>query len=150
MNHYVVVGNRITSVHRNLKVAESQAAARGGAIFTSDFSFRRPVVITNPDGSIKITEGWTPPAAERIAFLNRLKAQLLDRTTALALPPETVMQLAIEMQKFSLLADIGADETLYFSLQQLPADNPAINGETKNWLLAELRAYIRSYKPDFE
>jgi hypothetical protein len=114
-----------------------------------------------PEGAIQV-EGVTidvrpytpiktmPTAAERIAFLNRLKAQLLDRTTALALPPETVMQLAVEMQKFSLLADIGADETLYFSLQQLPADNPAINGETKNWLLAELRAYIRSYKPDFE
>ena len=118
-------------------------------------------VSEQPEGAIQV-EGVTievrpynpvkpmPTAAERIAFLNRLKSQLLDRTTALALPPEAVMQLAVEMQKFSLLADIGADETLYFSLQQLPADNPAINGETKNWLLAELRAYIRSYKPDFE
>ncbi|WP_250631631.1 hypothetical protein [Rhodoflexus caldus] len=74
----------------------------------------------------------------------------IPRQLQAGLPPETVMQLAVEMQKFSLLADIGADETLYFSLQQLPPENPVISGEIKAWLLAELRAYIRSYKHDFE
>lgn len=148
-NHYIVVNNRVIARHRTPELADLAARATGGQIVTSEYAFRKPIVSQTPEG-IRITEGWTPPAAERIAFLNRLKAQLLDKTTALQLPPETVVQLAVEMQKFSLLADIGADETLYFSLQQLPPDNPVINGEIKDWLLAELRNYIRSYKPDFE
>jgi hypothetical protein len=148
--NYIVLNGAVVAMFKNLQLAQKMAEIRGGTVVASNFTFKKPIVTQNPDGSYRIREGWTPPAAERIAFLNSLKAQLLDRTTALKLPPETVMQLALELQKFSLLADIGADETLYFSLQQLPADHPVINGEIKEWLLSALRAYIISYKNELD
>lgn len=86
-----------------------------------------------------------PTAAERIAFLRKLKAQILDITTGLALSPEQVFQLAQEMEGFSRLVEIGADETLLWAVQQLPDDHPVLGGELRQKIINELTAYIASY-----
>ncbi|WP_250632098.1 hypothetical protein [Rhodoflexus caldus] len=87
-----------------------------------------------------------PSTAERINFLRDLKARILDITTELNLTPTEVMALAQTMTPITALVDIGADETLFHAISNLPPDDPIINGSLRDMILTELQAYISRYK----